>query len=137
MAQKVQKDRRMSKYIPLHIIEFLEFSLKNNVLVQSSADTNTLAVLSSYNPSRLGEMCTILGVLMTFGGALRTNLEIFGVLYATFSRIFRNIAGAIAPLAPPVPPALPSAIGIYSEILTQSYRVCIFSVNGIHFFSSI
>ena len=80
MAQKVQKDRRMSKYIPLHIIEFLEFSLKNNVLVQSSADTNTLAVLSSYNPSRLGEMCTILGVLMTFGGALRTNLEILGVL---------------------------------------------------------
>ena len=70
----------MSKYIPLHIIEFLEFSLKNNVLVQSSADTNKLAVLSSYNPSRLGGMCTILGVLMTFGGALRTNLEILGVL---------------------------------------------------------
>ena len=47
-----------------------------------------------------------MGVLMTICDALRTKLQILGVLNATFSHIFRNIGGALAPPAPPVPPAL-------------------------------
>ena len=55
---------------------------------------------------RPGRRCKILGVLMTLCSPFGTNLEILGVLNATFSPIFRNIGGAIAPPAPPVPPAL-------------------------------
>ncbi len=55
---------------------------------------------------RPGGRCKILGVLMTFCGALRTDLKILGVLNATFYLILRNIGGAIAPPAPPVPAPL-------------------------------
>ena len=54
----------------------------------------------------------VLGVLMTFCAALRTNLEILGVLNATYSPIFKNIGGAIAPPAPPVPPTLLGTISV-------------------------
>ena len=40
---------------------------------------------------------------MTQCGLFGTNMEILGVLNASFPPIFRNIGGAIAP---PVPPAL-------------------------------
>jgi len=43
---------------------------------------------------------------MTLYCPFGTNLEILGVLNASFSPIIRNIVGAIAPPAPPVPPAL-------------------------------
>ena len=50
--------------------------------------------------------CKILGVLMTCVACYSCNLEILGVLNATFFHITRNIGGAIAPPAPPLPTAL-------------------------------
>ena len=45
-------------------------------------------------------------MLMTLCGPFGTNLEILGVLNASFPPIFRNIGGATAPPTPPVPPLL-------------------------------
>ena len=47
---------------------------------------------------------------MTLGSPFAINLEILGVLNASFSPNFRNIGGAIAPPAPQVPPALTAVI---------------------------
>ena len=71
---------------------------------------NNGAVFNAYKfqhvEYRPGGRCKILGVLMTLCGPFGTNLEILGVLNASFPPIFRNIGGAIALPAPPVPPAL-------------------------------
>ena len=56
---------------------------------------------------------------MTLRGPFGTNLEILGVLNASFPAVFRNIGGAIAPPAPPVQaplPGMPKNVKYYVKI---------------------
>ena len=62
-----------------------------------------------------------------FYSALETNLEILGVLSATFPPIFRNIRGAIAPPLPPVPPALRAKQKIdFFQFFQKQNRILLF-----------
>ena len=80
----------------------------------------------------------MLGVLMTFCNALRTDLKILGVLNVTFYLISRNIGGAIAPPAPPLPPALnlkcfKTFTYIHADVSFMHYKL----LNPIDFYGSV